>query len=101
MKRLIALLLTLVLLAACEPARSVTAPALTNTSAPTDTPAPTASPTNTIAPTPVADSLYVDPGTDLGPISPYLYGSNYSMFGAVPVASQQAALDSHVTALRF
>jgi hypothetical protein len=101
MKRLFALLLALILLAACAPAASVTAPIPTNTSAPTDTPGPTALPTLTVSPTPVADTLYVDPGQDLGPISPYIYGSNYSMYGAVPAESQQAALNSHVTTLRF
>jgi hypothetical protein len=35
------------------------------------------------APTPVPDALYVDPGTDLGPISPYLYGTNYGPMHAV------------------
>jgi Glycosyl hydrolases family 39 len=46
-------------------------------------------------------SLYVDPGRDLGPISPYVYGSNYGPWTAVPVNMLQAAYDSHITVLRW
>jgi alpha-L-arabinofuranosidase len=45
--------------------------------------------------------LSVDPGKDLGPISPYIYGSNYGPWTAVPVNMLQAALDAHITVLRW
>ena len=51
--------------------------------------------------TPVPGALVVDAGKDLGPISPFVYGSNYSVFGAVPVDMLPAAIDSHITVLRF
>jgi xylan 1,4-beta-xylosidase len=38
---------------------------------------------------------------DLGPISPYVYGSNYSMYGAVPAGMMDYALNSHITVFRF
>ncbi len=60
--------------------------------------------TNTPA-SPVAtaqpNTLYVDPGRDLGPISPYIYGSNYGPWTAVPLSMLQAALDAHITVLRW
>jgi hypothetical protein len=100
MKRLlIVFLIIIILLAACTPAKP-TATA-TPTLAVTEIPTQTETPTATVSPTPVPDELYVDPGRDLGPISPYIFGSNYSMYGAVPVESLQAALDSHVTAFRW
>ena len=51
--------------------------------------------------TPRPKSLVVDPGKELGPISPYIYGSNYGPWTAVPVNMLQAALDSHITVLRW
>ncbi len=51
--------------------------------------------------TPIPNILYVNPKIDLGPISPYVYGSNYGPFTAVPAGKMEEALDSHVTALRF
>ena len=55
------------------------------------------------ASTPTAQTgiLYVDPGQDLGPISPYIYGTNYGPENAVPANMVQAAFDSHITVLRF
>jgi hypothetical protein len=38
---------------------------------------------------------------DLGPISPYIYGSNYGPWTAVPVDMLQVAYDSHLTVLRW
>jgi hypothetical protein len=43
----------------------------------------------------------VDPAQDLGPISPYIYGSNFGPWTAVPMGMTDYALNSHVTALRF
>ena len=52
-------------------------------------------------PTPQAGSLVVDPGLDLGPISPYIYGSNYGPWTAVPVDMLQAAQDAKITVIRW
>ncbi len=57
--------------------------------------------TPTSLPTPVSGALVVDPGKDLGPISPYVYGSNFGPWTAVPMGMMEAALDSHVSVLRF
>jgi hypothetical protein len=38
---------------------------------------------------------------DLGPISSYIYGSNYGPWTAVPVDMLQVAYDSHLTVLRW
>ncbi|HZM20761.1 MAG TPA: hypothetical protein VFC02_03395, partial [Anaerolineales bacterium] len=35
------------------------------------------------APTPIADTLFVESNTSLGPISPYLFGTNYGPMHAV------------------
>jgi len=52
-------------------------------------------------PTPVPDALFVDPGTDLGPISPYLFGTNYGPMHAVPLDVMPLAENAGFTALRF
>ncbi|HTX90018.1 MAG TPA: hypothetical protein VMC09_02280 [Anaerolineales bacterium] len=81
MKRSIFFLgLCLILLAACGPA------------------APS---TPTVLATSAAGVLSVDPKQDLGPISPYLYGSNYGPWTAVPADMLQEAFNSHVTVLRW
>ena len=89
------IILILFLLAACANPGTGESPIVDGTPAPTTVRAPT------VLPTPVPDILYVDPGMDLGPISPYLYGSNYGPFTAVPAGKMEEALQSHVTALRF
>ena len=73
--------IVLVLLVGCVPA----AP---------ETPAP-------LAATAQPGTLVVDPGRQLGPISPYVYGSNYGPWTAVPANMLQAAYDSRITALRW
>lgn len=83
MKHLLVSLLIILILAACGPA------------APTPLPAPT------VAATPIPGVLYVDPGLDLGPISPYIYGSNYGPMHAVPLEMLPAVMDSGIRALRF
>jgi hypothetical protein len=62
---------------------------------------PTPPPAPTAIPTPVADVLYVDPGMDLGEISPYLLGSNYGPWVAVPFDMVDAAYNSKIQAIRF
>jgi len=84
MKRTLAYLsLILVLAAACGPA------------------APTPIPTPTVAPTPVPGVLTVDPGTDLGAISPYIFGTNYGPMQAIPMGMMPAVLGAGFTALRW
>lgn len=68
------ILISLVVITACSPK-----------------PIPTASP----------GVLLVDPGVDLGPISPLIYGSNHGPWTAVPAGMMDYALDSHVTNLRW
>lgn len=53
------------------------------------------------APTPVPDALFVDPGTSLGPISPYLYGTNYGPMHAVVLEAMPMVESAGFTALRF
>jgi hypothetical protein len=77
------LALLLVLLSACAPA------------------APTPIPEPTVVPTPVPGTLFVDAGTSLGPISPYIFGSNYGPWIAVAPDMLEAAYNSGVTILRF
>ncbi len=50
---------------------------------------------------PQPKGLSVDPSKDLGPISPYVYGSNYGPWTSVPFGMMDYAVNSHVTALRF
>jgi glycosyl hydrolase family 39 (putative alpha-L-iduronidase) len=53
------------------------------------------------APTPVPGALFVDPGTSRGPISPYLYGTNYGPMHAVPLEMMPLVEEAGFTALRF
>jgi hypothetical protein len=53
------------------------------------------------SPTPVPDALYVDPHTGLGPISPYLYGTNYGPMHAVVPEMMPLVESAGFTALRF
>ncbi|NUM44546.1 MAG: hypothetical protein HUU38_07545 [Anaerolineales bacterium] len=75
MKRLTLILLSLmILLAACGPAP---------------------------APTPVPNALFVDPKTSLGPISPYLFGTNYGPMHAVALEVMPLVESGGFTAFRF
>jgi len=53
------------------------------------------------APTPIPDTLFVDPGIDLGPVSPYLYGTNYGPMHAVAPAVMPLVENGGFTVLRF
>jgi hypothetical protein len=55
----------------------------------------------TATPTPMPDALFVDPGTDLGPISPYLFGTNYGPMHAVVLDKMPLVEQAGFTALRF
>ena len=64
-------------------------------------PLATAWPSSTAAQTARTNVLFVDPSKDLGPISPYIYGSNYGPWTAIPAGMTQLAFDSHITAIRW
>lgn len=87
MSKFVHFLLLFALLAGCAPA--------------TPTPAPPAPSAPTAVPTPRPDILYVDPGLDLGPISPLVYGSNYGPWTAVPANRLEDAYNSALTVFRF
>jgi alpha-L-arabinofuranosidase len=53
------------------------------------------------APTPIADTLFVEPGTSLGPISPYLFGTNYGPMHAVALDVLPLVENGGFTVLRF
>jgi alpha-L-arabinofuranosidase len=55
----------------------------------------------TTPPTPVANTLFVDPRTSLGPISPYLFGTNYGPMHAVPLEMMPLVQEAGFTVLRF
>ncbi len=90
-------LILLFVLSACGGAGQGAAPSPSATALPAG---PTALPSPTIVPTSVPGVLFVDPAKDLGPISPYVYGANYSAYGAVPPDMLPAAYGAHITALR-
>src|ERR1035437_4349078 len=64
------------------------------------TPAPTPPPVPTAVPTPTA-GLFVDAGSDQGPISPLVYGTNDGPWLAVPLALQSQVKAAKVTTLTF
>ena len=64
-------------------------------------PAATVTPVPTVPSTPVPGKIYVEPETSLGEISPWVYGSNYGPWIAVPFEMLDYAFDSGVTVLRF
>jgi hypothetical protein len=101
MKRPALFLLVIVLLAGCAAGKPAAVPTETPVPSLTSIPSPTSLPSPTVIPTAQPDILYVDPAQRLGPVSPYVYGSNHGPFTAVPAERMQEALDSKVTALRF
>jgi len=52
-------------------------------------------------PTPIADALFVEPSTSLGPISPYLFGTNYGPMHAVAADVLPLVESGGFAALRF
>lgn len=97
------LILFFALLAGCAPATvapipspSETIPAATATDAP-----PTPLPAPTAIPTAHPDILFVDPGLDLGPISPLVYGTNHGPWAAVPAPRLEDAYNLPVNVIRF
>lgn len=53
------------------------------------------------APTLAPEALFVDPGTSLGPISPYIYGTNYGPMHAVLLEMMPLVENAGFTVLRF
>lgn len=66
---------------------------------PASTPAPL--PTWTAVPTPTADGVFVDPAVRLGPISPYIFGSNYGPWVALRPETLPLAEQLGITLLRW
>lgn len=53
------------------------------------------------SPTPIANTLFVDTSKDLGPISPYLFGTNYGPMHAVVLDVMPLVVNAGFTVLRF
>ncbi len=102
MKRTVVwLMIGLFVLTACSPPA---APQPQGTPAPTAVEMAAAEPAATVEaapPTPAPGVLLVDPSIDLGPISPYVYGTNYGPMHAVPIEMMPDIVDSRFTALRW
>lgn len=88
------------LLAACAPEGAAEPSAVSSVAPIPPTEAHTPAPPTPV-PTPVPETLYVDPSLSLGKISPYVYGSNYGPWIAVPANMLDAAYASGVSILRF
>lgn len=106
MPKALSVILLFALLAGCAPAvptttpsEAETAPAATLT--PADTPPPTPLPAPTAIPTAHPDILYVDPGLDLGPISPLVYGTNHGPWAGIPATRIEDAYNLPVNVIRF
>lgn len=106
MRRVCSFVLLLILtLSGCGAPPPSTPETGTATAVPTVTatvpPTATAFPTSTPIPTPIPGTLYVDPATSLGPISPLIYGSNYGPWLVVSLEMTPAVQDLGLTILRF
>jgi hypothetical protein len=92
MKRLLPIIL-IIILASCAAPFAPTQPSPIPSSTPFSTPMPT--------PTPIPGVLFVDPGQNLGPISPYIFGSNFGPWTSVSLNMLDYAVNAHITALRW
>ncbi|MBE2235828.1 MAG: hypothetical protein IAE85_20220 [Anaerolinea sp.] len=95
-RHLVLLSIALLVLAACS---APPAPQPQDAAAPAAA-APTAT-AEAARPAPAAGVLLVDPAIDLGPISPYIFGTNYGPMLAVPMEMMPDVLASRFTALRW
>ena len=96
MKRLSLITLSIIfLLSACGPAPTPTLDSDTLVVEPSPSPEPAP------LPTPIPDTLFAEPSTSLGPISPYLYGTNYGPMHAVSLDVLPLAESGGFTVLRF
>ncbi len=96
-------ILTIGMLAGCI-SQPATVPTITTSqsSEATRTISLTASlPTFTPATSPIPGGLYVDPGKELGSISPYIYGTNYGPWIALPASMIPDAKNAGMTIIRF
>ncbi len=96
------LIIGLLVLAACSPPAAPQPPAGDTPAAvePTAAVEPVAA-TATALPAPAPGALLVDPSIDLGPISLYIYGTNYGPRLAVPIEMMPEVIDSRFTTLRW
>ena len=103
MPKTLHLILLFIFLAGCAPAAPAPTPLQTETlPAVAATPAPpTPLPAPTAVPSAQADILYVDPGLELGPISPLVYGTNHGPWAAVPATRIEDAYNLPVKVIRF
>lgn len=100
------LLLALVFVASCaapQPAPPTPALVATAVSMPTAAPAAieTAAPTVAPTPEPAPNTLLVNPTTSLGPISPYVYGTNYGPWVSLRMETLPLAYDAGLTVVRW
>jgi len=99
------LLAMLLWLAGCgataQPTQPTALPAPTLLPTPAPPPTATPLPTPTLVPTAVPGVLYVDAGQGLGPISPFVYGTNYGPWCIVPYDLMPQAEAAGITYLRF
>ncbi|MCO5193776.1 MAG: hypothetical protein M9930_10915 [Anaerolineae bacterium] len=93
---LIAILLLFLTLAACS---NTDKPAQEKTEL--STTIPTIQPTPTVIQPPAPGTLVVVPEAKRGPINPYIVGSNYGPWTAVPAGMLDAAFDSGIKVVRF
>jgi hypothetical protein len=91
----ITLFLLLTFLVACGKTTQPTAPPETAI------PSPTLEPTPVVKPTAAPGTLYVDPAIELGPISPYIFGTNYGPMHAILPDMLPYAMNAGITALRW
>lgn len=103
MKRNVFVIITflLLMLSACRPLAAPTEPPTRIETPPTEEPTAAATERSAVASTPVPDALVVDPDTSLGPISPYIFGTNYGPMHAVPLEMMPLVEDAGFTVLRF
>jgi hypothetical protein len=62
--------------------------------------APTATPT-LVPPTPIPGALYVNAGQPIGPISPYVFGTNYGPWTFLNGGARPAAKEAGLTLIRY
>ncbi len=95
MRRTLLALAAAILLAGCAPIAP--APGVT----PTPETAALPTPARTPAPAPLPDVIFVDPGRDLGPISRYVYGTNYGPWLGLRPETLRLAYYGGLTIIRW
>lgn len=107
-RSLVSFVVVTFLISACSaPAASAPTVTVGTTALPASSPAPSAtpapSPTPLPPPTPTAfpAGLFVDPGQQVGAISPLVYGTNIGPWTAIPLDEQKAVDEAGLRFLRF